>query len=1199
MLKKRSPDIHSELIEQYPPMIIINQKGKIVSYNKGFKELTGLKQTGLKDRQLCDFIPEVQKIISSLNEEKNGNINFIDLQKNSFPVNFKTRKFSSGKNKFYSVSIQRNNSIKDNKSHFEELLEGVKTVFWRADAKSFVITYVNKEIENLLGYPSENWVKDPLFWNNHIHISDRDWAINYCKTETNSGRDHEFDYRMIAADGRIVWVKELVKLIIENGKPVEMIGVMIDITREKSIIEELANNKILLEEAQNLASIGSFEWNIESNLVKWSDEMFKIYGISPTNFKGSLELYLSFVHPDDREAVRKTIEKAFRRKSEFNTKERIIRPSGEIRYLQTKGKFIIDEDKKVKKLIGVCQDITENKKSEDFLKYETLLIEILKNVAIASNEAESTEEVIHFCLNEICSKTKWDLGHAFLLSHGEVDVLVPTGIWCNSASSKYNNFKAKTASLKFTSDIGFPGKVMKTKKSFWVKDIYKGKRFLRKIEAKKCGIRSSFISPILVEDSVVGALEFFSTIEHERDDKLFDVISNISTQIGRVIERKKADEKFKNLLESAPDAMVIVNFDGKISLVNAQVEKLFKYKKKELIGKAVEILIPERYKKAHPKFRELYYQSPKARGMGTGLELYGITKDGKEFPVEISLSPIETKEGILISAAIRDVTERKKSGEVIKHSEAKFRALAETANEGIVSADANGKIIYFNLGAEKIFGYTKEEVLNKNLTVLMPKKYHAAHRIGFKRFLDTGEKRIIGRTVELEGLHKSGKIIPVEFSLSSWKTAEGLFFTAMIRDITERESFVYSLRTHAKQQSAIAELGQIAIADNNLEVIFDKAVDLISKTLDVEYVKILELIPDENALLLKSGVGWKKNLVGTAKVSTGLSSQAGYTLYKENEVIVKDLRKETRFSGPALLHEHGVISGLSVPIPGSNKFYGVIGAHTKRLRNFDKNDIKFMQAIANILATSIKNIIAEGELKITNKRLQDTQKELIHSEKLAALGRFSSSIAHEIRNPLANISASAQFSLSKFSIDSKMKNHLQLILRNAENANRIIKELLDFASPRGIELEKDSIENLLNHLIELVKPRCANANIKLIKKIQPRIPKIEMSRQKLEEAFQNFISNSIDAMPDGGQIKISAFQNNSYLKIFFEDTGKGIDHSLMDNILEPFFTTKEKGTGLGLSLAHQIIKSHNGNLDIKSQTGKGTTVELSFPISKN
>jgi PAS domain S-box-containing protein len=175
------------------------------------------------------------------------------------------------------------------------------------------------------------------------------------------------------------------------------------------------------------------------------------------------------------------------------------------------------------------------------------------------------------------------------------------------------------------------------------------------------------------------------------------------------------------------------------------------------------------------------------------------------------------------------------------------------------------------------------------------------------------------------------------------------------RDVSDRVKLVRELRARARQQEAVARLGEQALSEVDLQKLLDSIVSTVAEILEVDFVKVLELVPGDAELVLRAGVGWKAGLVGTAHESTGRHSQAGYVLASGAPVIVTDLKSETRFTGPPLLHDHGVVSGLSVPIAGRDgRAYGVFGAHTAKYRRFEEYDMSFLAAIANVIAGAIQ-----------------------------------------------------------------------------------------------------------------------------------------------------------------------------------------------------------------------------------------------------
>ncbi|MDX1496180.1 MAG: PAS domain S-box protein [Salinisphaeraceae bacterium] len=247
-----------------------------------------------------------------------------------------------------------------------------------------------------------------------------------------------------------------------------------------------------------------------------------------------------------------------------------------------------------------------------------------------------------------------------------------------------------------------------------------------------------------------------------------------------ITERKNTEESFRLMVEAAPNAMLMVDRQGYITHVNAQAEKLFGYPREELLGEVVEKLVPDNVRAKHPSLRDSFFASPEARFMGVGRDLYGVTKDGREVPIEIGLNPIETPKGLLTLASIIDITERKRSEE-------RLRLMVEAAPNAMIMANAQGIITQVNQQTERLFEYERHELLGHPIEMLVPKSVRAKHPEMRDSFFAAPEARSMGAGRDLYGVTKTGREIPLEIGLNPIDTPEGVITLASIIDISERK----------------------------------------------------------------------------------------------------------------------------------------------------------------------------------------------------------------------------------------------------------------------------------------------------------------------------------------------------------------------------------------------------------------------------
>ncbi len=261
--------------------------------------------------------------------------------------------------------------------------------------------------------------------------------------------------------------------------------------------------------------------------------------------------------------------------------------------------------------------------------------------------------------------------------------------------------------------------------------------------------------------------------------------------------------EFSSILEAMPDALIIVDESGHIVFASQQVIQLFGYSSEELVGNLVEFLMPQRFREKHPQDRKSYFANPTVRSMGSQLELFGLKKDGSEFPIEISLSPLKTENGLFALAAMRDITIRKKNEEAI----VMLSDIVYSFDDAIICKDLNGTIISWNTGAERLYGFTSDEAIGKSISIIIPSDR-------MNEFKHISSKIIQGESVkytETNRIRKDGEPLSVSITVSPVKDAKGNIVGAstIARDISRQKKLEDALRTKN------IELEQAILAKDN------------------------------------------------------------------------------------------------------------------------------------------------------------------------------------------------------------------------------------------------------------------------------------------------------------------------------------------------------------------------------------------------
>ncbi|HEX2111427.1 MAG TPA: PAS domain S-box protein [Gaiellaceae bacterium] len=515
--------------------------------------------------------------------------------------------------------------LREAEAKYRTLVEHLPLVTYidAIDAASSNI-YSSPQTEALLGYSPEEWQTDRELFAKVVHPGDRERVLREHARCHETGESLRTEYRLITRDGRVVWVQdEAVVLRDDGGRPLYLQGFLLDVTARKE--SETVRNRLASIVESSVDAI--FSTSTEGVIESWNRGAERMYGYAPEEIVG--ESVARLTPPDRLGEVRRILDRVVGRAESVRFETVRIRRDGSPIDVALTVSPILDSEGRVVGASGIQRDITERRRAELALREKTAEVELLQSVAEAANEATTFESAMQFALDRICAYMGWPVGHVYL---AEGEILVPTELWHMDDAERFREFRAVTARTVFAAGVGLPGRVLESGHGKWVADVSGDEAFARRRHANRAGLRGAFAFPVLVGREVAAVLEFFSLEPAALDDSLADAMANVGAQLGRVVERTRAqralaeqNERLRELDRMKDDFVALVSHELRTPLtsIRGYVELLGSGRTGALGGQQRRYLdVVERNSRRLLRLVDdlLFFSQARARGLELALE---------------------------------------------------------------------------------------------------------------------------------------------------------------------------------------------------------------------------------------------------------------------------------------------------------------------------------------------------------------------------------------------------------------------------------------------------------------------------------------------------------------------------------------------------------------------------------------------------
>ena len=611
---------------------------------------------------------------------------------------------------------------------------------------------------------------------------------------------------------------------------------------------------------------------------------------------------------------------------------------------------------------GIMRDVSARNREERLLALEH---SVVRTLAAADEPSAALVTV----MRAVCEAEGWEHGR-YWQANEVSGRIVGADSWCapNSAIEKY---LAGSSSVSHARGAGFPGRVWESGEPLWVRDIFSDPWIARRDPVREAGLRSCCVFPIKAEGKTLGVFVLMSLQTREPDTRMIATMAVIGSQVGQFLRRRNAEiallvsEQFaRSTLDSLPAHLCVLDQGGTVLTVNRA------WREFAAVDGASSLRVEAGVNYAQACDRQGGAQSTHWARLAEGVRSVLSGREDViilEYPLH---SPTEERWFIVRvsrfsgSGAARalvthqDITARIHSEAARRASEAHFFAAFEQAPIGIGLIGLDRRWVKVNQALCQLLGYEEQELSGKIVQDFTHPDDHA-------RDLENGASLLAGKIrhyrTEKRYFHKQGHVIWVQLAVSLIRDTQDkpAHFIAHMQDISDQKHAEQAVREHVMQQNLIADFGQKALTNTDLDKLLDELASVAVAGLNVEFCKVLQYGPDGHSLLHKAGIGWQEGWVGGCDPATEDTVRTRFVLTNGEPVSVADFATETRFAPSNVLTVHNICSGVDVPIFGAAGTLGIIGAYSRQRRHFTTENVNFLQSLANTVGAAIDRKASE------------------------------------------------------------------------------------------------------------------------------------------------------------------------------------------------------------------------------------------------